>query len=66
MSSNTKAQKRPHQIRADAVRLARQYAEEREETGDPEGAEVIRDLARAISKISLDCDDSQPLQKSGK
>lgn len=44
------------QVRAEAVRLARAEAREREMTGDPEGAGVLRDLAAAIRRIRLTSD----------
>lgn len=34
-----------------AAKLAREYADERQADGDPEGAGVIRDLAAAILRI---------------
>jgi hypothetical protein len=40
-------------IRKEAARMAREYAEERDDTGDPEGAEEFRDLARAIERIKI-------------
>lgn len=40
-------------IRVAAVELAQNAATEREKDGDPEGADVIRDLAEQISKIPL-------------
>ena len=41
------------EIRAEAVKLARVYANERFTDGDPEGASVLRDLAQAIARIRL-------------
>jgi len=40
-------------IREHAAELARVAAEEREKDGDPEGADVIRELEAAIRKIPL-------------
>lgn len=40
-------------IREHAAELVRLAADEREETGDPEGAQVLRDLVRDIRKIPL-------------
>lgn len=45
--------KSPRAIRDEARRRAIDFAREREACGDPEGAEVIRDLARSISRIML-------------
>lgn len=41
------------EVRADAVALAREAADQRFRDGDPEGADVIRDLAKAIGRIQL-------------
>ncbi len=40
-------------VRADAIALARECAEQRRRDGDPEGCAVIRDLAKAIGRIPL-------------
>ena len=40
-------------VRAEAAQLARDFAEERDRDGDPEGAGVLRDLADAIEAIAL-------------
>jgi hypothetical protein len=45
--------KTPAEVRAEASRLARYVAEQRERDGDPEGAGVIRELADDIDAISL-------------
>lgn len=45
--------KYPVVIREEAFELARMAAEQREADGDPEGAEVIRDLAEQIRNIRL-------------
>ena len=45
--------KAPVAIREEAAELARIAAEQREQDGDPEGAEVLRDLFEQIRKISL-------------
>lgn len=45
--------KTPAEIRDEAVRLALYAAAERHKDGDPEGSDVIRDLAWLIKKISL-------------
>jgi hypothetical protein len=47
------ARKTPSEVRLEAYRLAMEAAEERYKTGDPEGAEVIRELADDIRKIDL-------------
>lgn len=41
------------ELRADAVRIARQWARDRHADGDPEGASVIYDLADRIGRIKL-------------
>ncbi len=41
------------ELRAEAVRIARQWARDRHADGDPEGAGVIRDLADSIARIKL-------------
>lgn len=43
----------PARIRRLAAIMARECALEREQCGDPEGAAVIRDLARDIERIAL-------------
>lgn len=53
MKAPLRTTKTARELRADAVRLARIAASEREKDGDPEGAGVIRDLAASISKIKL-------------
>jgi hypothetical protein len=45
--------KTPAQVRAEAANLARYVADQRARDGDPEGAEVIRELADDIEAISL-------------
>lgn len=40
-------------VRAEAARLAAQEAEQRDRDGDPEGAGVLRDLARTIRAIRI-------------
>lgn len=40
-------------IRNEAAKMARASAREREDTGDPEGAGVLRDLAKEIETIRL-------------
>lgn len=49
----TRARKTAAEVRAEAYRLVRAEAVEREKTGDPEGAGVLRDLARDIKAIRL-------------
>ncbi len=41
------------EVRLEAVRLAQYVAEQRERDGDPEGAQVIRELADDIRAINL-------------
>ena len=45
--------KAPLAIREEAYELAQIAAEEREKDGDPEGADVLRDLAESIKGIRL-------------
>lgn len=45
--------KSPIEIRREAARLARLWADEREATGDPEGAAEMRALASQIARIRL-------------
>lgn len=45
--------KSPIRVRREASQLALEAARERESCGDPEGAAVIRDLAKDIGKIKL-------------
>lgn len=45
--------KTPAEIRAEAVEKVRSWIEEREETGDPEGAGVMRMLRDEIKAIRL-------------
>lgn len=47
------------EIRKLAARLARDAADDRAATGDPEGADVIRDLAKAIEKLPLHLEVSE-------
>lgn len=41
------------EVRREAARLARSWAEERDDCGDPEGAGCFRDLARQIDAIRI-------------
>ena len=45
--------KAPIAIREEAAELARQTAQQREQDGDAEGADVLRDLAAQIRRIRL-------------
>lgn len=45
--------KTPKDIREQAAQLALIYASERDGCGDPEGADIIRDLAKNIRRIPL-------------
>ena len=40
-------------IREEAAELALEAAQQREQVGDPEGADVLRDLAAQIRRIRL-------------
>lgn len=48
-----RAAKTPIEIRREAARLARLWADDREATGDPEGAAEMRALAIQIARIRL-------------
>lgn len=48
-----RAAKTPIEIRREAAQLARLWADEREATGDPEGAGEMRALASQIARIRL-------------
>jgi hypothetical protein len=41
-------------VRAEAARLARVWADGREQCGDPEGAGEFRELAKAIGRIPVE------------
>lgn len=45
--------KTPAEVRKQAALIARYWANEREQTGDLEGAGVLRDIAAEISKLRL-------------
>jgi hypothetical protein len=48
-----RAAKSPVEIRREAAQLARSWADDREATGDPEGAAEMRALASQITRIRL-------------
>ena len=50
---NAPSMKDAKTMREQASRLAHLYASQRAADGDPEGAEVIKDLARAIKRLPL-------------
>lgn len=45
--------KAPFAIREEAAELALEAAQQREQDGDPEGADVLRDLAAQIRRIRM-------------
>ena len=49
--------KSPEEIRMQAARMAREWARESEDMGDPEGAGKLRDLAWGIERIRLTRDE---------
>lgn len=53
LSGYRKEKRTPARIRKLAVIMARDLAKEREQCGDPEGAEAVRILARDIERIGL-------------
>lgn len=48
-----RSKRTPTEVRADATRLARIWASERDLIGDTECAGELRDLAKAIGRIRL-------------
>lgn len=48
--------KTPAEVRKQAALIVAYWANERETTGDEEGAQIIRDIAKEISKLRLTYD----------